>query len=327
MNQNTKSVIITGAQGFIGSHTAKAFKEAGWYVIGVDWNNTIPNSVKYIDELISCDFVDCARLFPNIFRASAIVHCAGTSLVGPSIENPAVYYDNNCAKTNQLMLQLKELEWHGVIVFSSSAAVYGIPEDPSNIVETADKAPINPYGKSKLFCESIISDACSAYNFRGIALRYFNACGCDPNGTLGHVKDDTHMIPRVLSAYQANQPFILYGHDYDTPDGTCIRDYLHVSDIAAAHLEAVALAKKLKPAQFDCYNLGTGIGYSNREIISAAEQVVNNYINVHAGSRRVGDPAVLVANSAAFQSATSWRPMYSDINTIIATAWNWQQQI
>lgn len=325
MNQNSKFVIITGATGFIGSHTAKAFKEAGWYVIGVDWNTTVPNSVKYIDELVSCDFVNCTKLIPNMHQVSAIVHCAGTSLVGTSIKHPGAYYDNNCAKTNQLMVQLKELDWHGTIVFSSSAAVYGIPEDPINIVETADKSPISPYGRSKLFCESIISDACSAYNFRGIALRYFNACGCDPRGTLGHVQDDTHMIPRVLSAYQATQPFMLYGHDYNTPDGTCIRDYLHVSDIAAAHVEAITLAEQLQPAQFDCFNLGTGHGYSNKEIISAVEKVVNNYIKVHVGPRRVGDPAALVANSSKFQSATSWRPMYSDINTIIATAWNWQR--
>ena len=325
MNQNSKSVIITGAQGFIGSHTAKAFKEAGWYVIGIDYANTIPASKQYIDKLVTSDFVDSAASLAKTCQVDAIIHCAGTSLVGPSIANPSEYYQNNSAKTNQLMQQLSHFNWHGSIVFSSSAATYGVPKCSSNITELATQWPINPYGRSKLFCEQIISDACYAYNIRGIALRYFNACGCDPSGKLGHVSDDTHMIPRVLDAYYNKKPFTLYGNDYNTPDGTCIRDYLHVTDIANAHLEAVILANTLMPNQFDCYNLGTSTGYSNKEIIETCKYVVCDNIDVHVGPRRVGDPDALVANSSKFQKATNWKPMYSDIKTIVATAANWHK--
>ena len=312
--------------GFIGSHTAKVFKEAGYQVIGVDRTATVPESAQYIDQLFQDDFVEITPLAAVVNEADAIIHCAGTSLVGPSIKNPGEYYNNNSAKTNLMMHKLANLNYKGKIVFSSSAATYGIPADSNNITEDNDKNPISPYGWSKLFCEYIIKDHCLAHNMRGIALRYFNACGCDLDNTLGHVADDTHMVPRVLSAYHNSQPFTLYGNDYATPDGTCVRDYLHVMDIAHAHLEAVCLAETMEPNEFRAYNLGTGRGYSNREIIAACERAVKDFIGVTTGPRRTGDPDQLVANSDRFQKDTAWRPRHSDLDTIVKTTWQWQQR-
>ena len=322
----TKRVVITGATGFIGSHTAKVFKQAGYHVIGVDRTTTIPESAQYIDQLFFDDFADITPMAAVVNEVDAVVHCAGTSLVGPSIKDPGEYYNNNSAKTNLMMDKLSKLNYKGKIVFSSSAATYGVPTVSDNIVEHSEKNPISPYGWSKLFCEYIIKDHCLAHNMRGIALRYFNACGCDPDTTLGHVEDDTHMIPRVLSAYHNDKAFTLYGNDYATPDGTCIRDYLHVMDIAWAHLEAVCLADTMQANEFRAYNLGTGRGYSNREIVTACEHAVKDLIGVVTGPRRMGDPDRLVANSDRFQKDTAWKPRFSDIDTIVETAWRWQQR-
>lgn len=321
-----KTVIITGATGFIGSHTAKVFKQNGWHVIGVDRQYTIPESTKFLDQLLTDDFGQIAASAAVIGEANAIVHCAGTSLVGPSMTDPGEYYNNNCAKTNVMIDTLAQYKWHGTIVFSSSAATYGIPEHSRSIFEIDPQDPISPYGWSKLFCERIIKDGCRAHGLKGIALRYFNACGCDPEGELGHVEDDTHLIPRILSAYHNNQAFTMNGNDYSTPDGTCIRDYLHVTDIAWAHLMAVEKSEDFKYGQFEAYNLGTGSGHSNQEVFKACEQVVGDQIGLVTGPRRLGDPDMLVANSDLFQTITSWKPVNSDLHTIVETAWNWQQR-
>lgn len=322
----TKKVLITGATGFIGGHTAKVFKEAGYYVYGVDQYTTIPGSEKYIDSLHFKDFVD-SYFLAFYYDIDTIIHCAGTSLVGPSIKNPHLYYRNNSFKTNDFLEGLKSRGWIGKIIFSSSAAVYGIPKNNIPLLESNEKNPISPYGQSKLFCETIISDHCHAHGFKGIALRYFNAAGCDADQIIGHVVNDTHMIPRVLSAYQNSRPFDLYGDDYDTPDGTCVRDYLHVTDIANAHLEAVCLAETLDPGGFQSFNLGTNSGTSNKEIIATCQKVVDNDISINLAERRPGDPDFLVADSSSFRSLTSWRPKNSDIDNIVWTAWNWQKKL
>lgn len=321
-----KKIIITGAMGFIGSHTAKVFKEAGYHVIGVDQKATIPESSRYMDQLFIDNFVKITAAAAVINDVDAIIHCAGTSLVGPSIKHPHLYFWNNSCKTNDLLENLQSKGWNNKIIFSSSAAVYGVPNENRLLVETDHLSPINPYGKSKWICEEIIHDHCHAYNFKGIALRYFNACGCDSDGTLGHVIDDTHMIPRVLSAYRRGELFTLYGNDYNTSDGTCIRDYLHVTDIAHAHLEAVCLAESMKPGEFRSYNLGTGKGHSNKEIIWACNWAVREKINFTVGPRREGDPDYLVADSTRFQADTSWRPDNSSIENIVATAWAWESK-
>lgn len=325
MNQN-KTVIITGALGFIGGHTAKLFKAAGWQVIGVDREHTIPEAASFVDILLIDDFVN---VVPHVAtpQVSAIVHCAGTSLVGPSMSNPGLYYNNNCAKTNSMMDELARNQWPGTLVFSSSAAVYGMPKIGSDIHEQDEKNPISPYGWSKLFCERIIEDHCRAHGLKGVALRYFNACGCDPAGMLGHVQDATHLIPRILSAYQNGRYFVINGDDYNTPDKTCIRDYLHVMDIAQAHLIAAEQGQSYNLGEFRAYNLGTGRGYSIKEVISACEKTLNNPINLSVGPRRAGDPDSLVANSDLFQKDTPWLPTHSNIETIVLTAWNWQKKL
>ena len=321
-----KTIIITGAAGFIGGHTAKVFKQAGYRVIGVDQANTIPSTAQYLDQILFDDFVDFTALAADINNVDAIIHCAGTSLVGPSIQNPHLYYWNNSSKTNDMLEKLHNRGWHGKIIFSSSAATYGIPPGNRPLVESDSQSPISPYGWSKLFCEQVINDHCTAHGFRGIALRYFNACGCDPDTTIGHVADDTHMIPRVLSSHRNNKTFSLYGDDYNTPDGTCIRDYLHVMDIAHAHLEAVCLAESMQPNTFRAYNLGTGSGFSNKEIIQACSWAVRKKIDFKVVDRRVGDPDFLVADSNKFQTDTAWRPRFSDIDTIVETAWKWESR-
>jgi len=319
----SRSVIITGALGFIGAHTAKVFKEAGCRVIGIDRHCTIPEAAKYLDHWIMGDFADFVATTADLEKVGVVVHCAGTSLVGPSIGNPGEYYSNNVAKTNQMLVELSD--WRGIIVFSSSAATYG-NKCTSPIPETAPTQPINPYGWSKLMCEQVIQDHCQAHQHRGVILRYFNAAGADADVDLGHVADDTHMIPRVLSAHQRQEPFTLYGDNYNTRDGTCIRDYLHVTDIAQAHLEAVRLAHTMTPGESRIYNLGTGRGHTNQEIVAGCSRVVGAPITYQMGDPRAGDPDELVADSTAFQSATPWRPVNSDIENIISTAWNWQKR-
>ena len=323
----TKTVVVTGAMGFIGSHTSKIFKEAGWRVIGVDRYATIPQASRYMDQLFHDDFAQIAATAVVTNQADTVIHCAGTSLVGPSMFDPGEYYHNNCAKTNTMLDDLALRHWNNTVVFSSSAATYGAPTHNRSLMETDALDPISPYGWSKLFCERIIKDHCRAHNIKGVALRYFNACGADPDKTLGHVEDDTHLIPRILSAYQNKKPFTLYGNNYNTPDGTCIRDYLHVADIARAHLHAAELGLvTLAAGEFRAYNLGTNQGHSNLEVIQASEKAVNDKIEYIILDRRSGDPDRLIANSDCFQRDTRWQPYYSDIETIVRTSWDWQQR-
>ena len=323
----SKSVVITGAMGFVGSHTAKVFRQAGYTVHGIDRECTIPSASQYLHSWFKSDFVDVIDVAAkdNI----PIIHCAGTSLVGPSLQDPGEYYENNSAKTNQALERLKDAGWSGTFVFSSSAATYGHPKNNLELIkETDPQQPISPYGWSKLFCEQIIADHCRANKqIRGVALRYFNACGCDPDGTLGHTVEDTHLIPRILSAHQNGKKFTLYGNDYSTTDGTCIRDYLHVMDIARAHLAAVGLGNSLPGSEFRAYNLGTGYGLSNLVVLEACGEIVGQPIDFAYADRRVGDPDMLIASSELFKKDTGWFAQNSDISTIVRTTWNWQKNL
>ena len=326
MNQNSKTVLITGVLGFIGGHTAKAFKKAGYRVVGIDREWTIAEGAKFVDQLFISDFVNLAAFAAKNENVDAIVHCAGTSLVGPSIDNPSEYYDNNVFKTNTMLSDLAKNDWHGTIVFSSSAAVYG-NNYTRPWLEQDLKNPISPYGRSKLMCEQVIEDHCHAYGFKGIALRYFNACGCDPDGELGNVWNDTHLVPRVVQSVIENTALIINGNDFDTPDGTCIRDYLHVTDLANAHLRAVELSSSMSNREFRCYNLGTGVGSSNAEIVQQVTLTTEIPVDFKFGSRRAGDPAELVADPGKFMQDTAWMPEYSNLKTIVDTTYQWMSRL
>jgi UDP-glucose 4-epimerase len=244
------------------------------------------------------------------------------------MSNPGLYYNNNVAKTNQLLCDLHAENWHGKIIFSSSASTYGNNDNKYDkpLLETDEKKPISPYGRSKLICEQIIEDHCKAFGFKGIALRYFNASGCDVDGSLGNAKYDTHLIPRIVESILSKKQFVLNGNDFATPDGTCLRDYLHVNDIANAHLEAVKYADSFSPNQFDVFNLGTGSGFTNLQIVEECERVIGTKLDVLIGPRLIGDPDARIADPNKFISATTWKPKYSNLENIIGTTYNWMEK-
>jgi UDP-glucose-4-epimerase GalE len=271
------------------------------------------------------DILDAARLDEvfGLYQPSAVLHFAAFSSVAESVEHPSLYYTNNVTGTLNL---LDAMQRRGVkqIVFSSTCATYGIPEVVP-ISESHPQKPINPYGSSKLMVEHILADYRAAYGFRSISLRYFNAAGADPRGQIGEDHDpETRLIPLVLSAASGGDPITIYGTDYDTPDGTCVRDFIHVTDLAEAHVLA------LKALQEECnrpsYNLGTGNGYSVREVIEAAEAVTGRRVPVIEGPRRAGDPARLAADASRARNELSWQTRYSNLEQIIATAWNWMNE-
>lgn len=312
-----KTVIVTGASGYVGGQTVIRFKEAGYRVIGID-RGPVPEHLKGIaDENWQTDFADTNCLH-MIARAEpvAIVHCAGTSLVGPSIANPEIYYENNFVKTKQLLDYLNANRLTNIqVVFSSSAAVYGDPvmvpvseEDPT--------FPISPYGESKLMVEFMLNSYHRAYNQQFTAFRYFNVAGADPQGRHGSARNGTHIISRLLESIHDNKEFVLYGTNYPTPDGTCIRDYIHVSDLADAHLLAV------EKSVTGIFNLANLKGYSNKEIISAVDQVTGIHPIVSTGANRSGDPAELTAVADRFKSASGWNPQYNLLD-MISHAWAW----
>ena len=325
MNQNTKTVIITGVLGFIGSHTAKAFRNAGYKVIGIDREWTMKEGASFCDMIFIDDFVNITATIAAKEKVDAIIHIAGTSLVGPSLKDPGEYYRNNVAKTNQMLDDLASEGWAGKIVFSSSAATYGnncvVP-----ISEQAEGTPVSPYGHSKKMCEYVIKDHTYAYGHKSIALRYFNACGCDADGELGNVWNDTHLIPRVVQSIIESKPFTMNGIDFTTKDGTCVRDYLHVSDIAQAHVKALDLCDTFDTGTFKAYNLGTGQGYSNLEITQTVQAITGKILNCKLGPKREGDPDALIADPSAFIKDSKWKPEHSDLKNIVKTTYNWMKK-
>ena len=323
----SKSIIITGATGYVGGHTALRFKEAGYTVIGVDRQVTIPASVEFLDEFLCTDFVDIVDYCAPLREATSIIHCAGTSTVAPSITDPGEYYNNNTAKTNKMLTWLASKGWQGSIIFSSSAAIYGnYAHCPISESSVYSSLPINPYGWSKLMTERVLTDHCRAYGFRGISLRYFNAAGCDPQSRMGSVKDGTHLFNRVVDCTLSGSELVINGNDYDTRDGTCVRDYIHVSDLAQAHLEAVCLAEGMNPGDHRTYNLGTGRGFSNREVVEQVAAYAGTRLNWRFGPRRPGDPDQLYADPRRFMQDTAWLPMHSSIGEIASTTYKWFQK-
>jgi UDP-glucose 4-epimerase len=323
------TILVTGGSGYIGSHTVLALKEAGYHVVILDnlvyGHRDIAEQVLQV-ELIVGDIGDRA-LLKDIFtkyQVAGVLHFAAYAYVGESVTQPAKYYQNNVCATLNLLESMVEA---GVLnfVFSSTCATYGNPVQIP-IPEEHPQEPINPYGATKLMVERILDDFDRAYGLRSVRFRYFNAAGADPLGRLGEDHNpETHLIPLVLMAALGKRENItIYGTDYKTPDGTCIRDYIHVTDLADAHI--LGLEYLLKEGATTVFNLGNGDGFSVREVIQAAQQVTGREIAIEEGLRRPGDPAVLIGSSAKAQKILGWEPQFKDISVIIEHAWKWHQK-
>jgi UDP-glucose 4-epimerase len=317
-------LLVVGGAGYIGSHMVKHLLRRGCDVVTFDNLSTGHRDAVLGGEFVLGDLADhdaLDALFTQ-YRFDAVFHFASFIQVGESVKEPAKYYANNVVNTLKL---LDAMVAHGVgrFVFSSTAAVYGEPAY-TPIDEAHPKQPINPYGKTKWMVEQILEDYDRAYGLRSIALRYFNAAGADPEGQLGERHDpETHLIPLVLQAASGRRPHIsVFGRDYDTPDGTCIRDYIHVSDLADAHW--LALNKLMQGADSAAYNLGNGNGFSVQQVIDTAARVTGRAIPVVDTPRRDGDPARLVADSSAARQALNWQPARFGLESIIEDAWKWE---
>jgi UDP-arabinose 4-epimerase len=323
----TQTVLVTGGAGYIGSHACKALARAGYQPIACD--NLVyghPWAVQW-GPLEQGDLADRPWLDSLIerYRPVAVMHFAAYAYVGESVENPGKYYRNNVAGSLTLLEAMRD---HGIdnLIFSSTCATYGVPVVVP-IPETHAQAPINPYGASKLMIEQMLRDFDAAHGLRSVSLRYFNAAGADPDGDIGEAHDpETHLIPLVLDAAAGVRPeIVVYGDDYDTPDGTCIRDYIHVTDLAQAHVLALQALAEGRPTT--AYNVGNGRGFSVKEVIDSARAVTGQDIPVRIGPRRPGDPPRLVGDAARIQNELGWRPEHAGLGEMIGTAWRWQQKV
>ena len=311
------TVVVTGISGYIGGQTALLLKDAGERVIGID-RCPLPSHLKGVcDRFVQEDFASKLALSTIVQeRPDAVVHCAGTSLVGPSMTDPAEYYENNVLKTFELLTLIRKALPRTKFVFSSSAAAYGEPVMlPIHEVDPAE--PVSPYGQSKLMIDMMLESYHRAYGLNYVSFRYFNACGADPKGRHGQEPGATHIIARVLEATRDDAEFTLNGVDFPTPDGTCIRDYVHVDDIARAHSLAI-----YHDVPSGVYNLGSNNGTSNREIIAASERITGKKLKVVLGEARLGDPPQLTASAAKFgMVAGAW--LHHTLDDMIKHAWNW----
>ena len=316
------TILVTGGAGYIGSHTCKALAKAGFapvvydsLVRGHEW------AVRW-GPLEKGDINDRSRLADVLrrHRPAAVLHFAGLIAVGESVEQPLLYYRANVGGTLSLLEAMQE-SGVGKLVFSSTAAVYGIPKQVP-IPEEAPLRPINPYGTGKLMAERLIA-AAAAHGVGWIALRYFNATGADPDGEIGEAHDpETHLVPRALMAAAGELPqFEIFGDDYDTPDGTCIRDYIHVTDLAGAHVAAVRHLLAGRPSQ--AINVGTGRGYSVREVVDTVKRVTGRDFSCPIGKRRDGDPSRLVADGRRAVEVLGFQPRHSSLDDIVTHAWGW----
>jgi UDP-arabinose 4-epimerase len=318
-------VLVAGGAGYIGSHTCKALAEAGHAPIVYDNLHTGHAWAVKWGAFEHGDLNDAAILGAVLrkHRPDAVINFAALAYVGDSTREPTLYYRTNVGGMLTLM---ETMRTHGVgsIVFSSSCATYGVP-DKLPIAENSRQLPINPYGRTKLVGEMILSDACAAHGLAAVALRYFNAAGADAAGEVGEEHDpETHLIPLVLQAAAGvRRDISVFGTDYDTPDGTCIRDYVHVTDLAAAHVAALSACA---PGRFKAFNLGTGAGASINEVIDLARQITGRPIASTPSPRRDGDPPRLVADAQLAATGLDWRPAHSDPENIIRTAWRWMTE-
>ena len=318
------NVLVVGGAGYIGSHAVRKLRDAGHHVLVYDnlsrgHREAVPDGLLIEGELT--DTVTLTRVLTE-HGIEAVMHFAAFALVNESVNDPALYYQNNVVATLSL-LEAMRLADVKKFVFSSTTATYGEP-DQVPISEDTPQRPINPYGFTKLVIEQALADYAEAYGMGYAALRYFNAAGAHPDGTIGEDHEpETHLIPIVLQVALGQRDSItIFGNDYQTSDGTCVRDYVHVNDLADAHLKAL---DKIRPSTGICLNLGTGRGTSVREIIDACREVTGHAIPEKIGQRREGDPSELVADASRAQDQLGWMPQYVDVRSIVETAWRWHQ--
>ena len=316
-------VLVVGGAGYIGSHMVKMLGRQGCDVTTLDDLSSGHRDAVLCGDFVQGDMGDRGVLDAVLARGfDAVMHFASFIQVGESVQQPAKYYQNNVVNTLGLLDAMRS---HGVgrFIFSSTAATFGEPQY-SPIDERHPQQPINPYGRTKLMVEQVLADYERAYGLRSVCLRYFNAAGADPEGQLGERHEpETHLIPLVLQAASGRRPHIgVFGRDYDTPDGTCVRDYIHIEDLCSAH--GLALQSLMGGAGSQAYNLGNGQGFSVQEVIDTAQQVTGRPIAVVNGPRRAGDPARLVADASLIREKLGWQPRYADLATIVEHAWRWE---
>ena len=319
-------ILVLGGAGYIGSHTVYELIDSGTEVVVVDnlltgFREAVhPKAKFYEGDIRDRAFID--SVFENE-EIDGVIHFAASSQVGESMTNPLKYYNNNLCGTEIL---LESMVAHGIdkIVFSSTAATYGEPESIP-ILETDRTLPTNCYGETKLSMEKMFQWTSLAHNLRFVSLRYFNACGAHPNGLIGEAHNpETHLIPLILQVPNHQREFIsIYGNDYDTKDGTCVRDYIHVNDLAQAHI--LAMKYLSEGGKSDIFNLGNGVGFTVKEVIETARQITGHSIPAREEARRAGDPSTLIASSEKAKQVLGWKPNYDDLSTIISTAWKWHK--
>jgi UDP-glucose 4-epimerase len=329
MTSEKGKILVTGGAGYIGSHAVLELKRAGYDLVILD--NLVYGHRDIVDDVLKVELVEGdisnRALLDKLFiqhKFSAVMHFSAYINVGESVTNPAKYYQNNVMST---LVLLEAMVDAGIknFVFSSTCATYGMPQSMP-LKEDHPQNPINPYGMTKLMVEKILADFDIAYDLKSVCFRYFNASGADPSGLLGEDHNpETHLIPLVLFAALGKRESVsIYGTDYETPDGTCIRDYIHVNDLAAAHI--LGLEYLLKSRKSDAFNLGNGGGFSVREVLDTARKVTGKEILALERDRRAGDPPVLVGSSEKARTILGWNPQYPDLENIISHAWKWHQR-
>ena len=317
----SKNIIITGGAGFIGSHTCKILKQKGYNPIVVDNLSSGSCALVKFGDFIECDISNSQKMREVFqkYKPLAVMNFAGFKNNSESLVKPFEYYENNFIATNIL---LKCMIDEGVknFIFSSSAAIFGTPQNPKNLIdESAPKAPATPYGKSKLMVEEVLQDYDSAYGLKSTSLRYFNACGADAQGEIGEILGSKNIFPSIFAAIKNKTPFTICGTDYATKDGTCIRDYIHVMDLANAHV--LALEKQIEIKKSAQINLGNGEGFSVKEIADLVKKITKQNFEIAFGDRRAGDPAKLVADATFAKNYLNWNIKYPNIEDAILHSW------